>query len=290
MAESDIIVYHRPELAHQGEWGQAFLEGLLAHGERAELRHAREPVPCGLAVMWSHGPAYVQHRRMQQAAGRRYLVLEHGFMGEREAWCSAAYDGLFGRADFCLPPWPDAVDGSRWDAQFAPAGLLRSVGEVGDPAGYALLCGQVRGDASVAHVNIERWYETTAKRLVAAGHTVRFRPHPIEAQRGRRDGPALARRIDGTLDEAFAGARLVVTFNSNTGVLAALAGLPVQVADPGGMAAPLGTGLVVEETLRRRWAERMAWCQWSAAELRDGTAWEYLQAGHTALPGGDDAA
>jgi hypothetical protein len=109
--------------------------------------------------------------------------------------------------------------------------------------------------------------------LAKAGHAhVRFRPHPGAQRRGGAAEVPGAATIGGTLAEALAGAALVVTFNSNSGVDAALAGRPVVAMDAGSMAWAVAGHEVAEvvQPDRTAWAARLAWCQFNKAEMESG--------------------
>jgi hypothetical protein len=143
-----------------------------------------------------------------------------------------------------------------------------------------LILGQVTGDASISGVvNIWGWYQETAVALKKAGHEVRFRKHPKEPQ--RRVLPTM-KQVGGTLDEALAKAKWAVTFNSNSGVDAVLAGTPAVTINKGSMAWAV-TGHKPTEPPpmpdRTAWAYRIAYCQWSLDEIRNGDAWEHLKVG-----------
>jgi hypothetical protein len=91
--------------------------------------------------------------------------------------------------------------------------------------------------------------------------------------------PPGAMDAGGNLAEALAGAAFAVTWNSNSGVDAAMAGVPVVAMDEGSMAWPVAAhdlGAVPRLPERRPWAAQLAWCQWRPEEIADGTAWEAL--------------
>ena len=177
------------------------------------------------------------------------------------------YDGLNGRADFC-----NADAGSaRWERHFAS--FMQPWKKDGE---YALLMGQVRGDASIADINISDWYAKTAARLSEQGWTVMFRPHP----NGRAVAPDRAFTLVGSLEGALASAARVVTFNSTSGVDAVLAGVPTIAMDRGSMAWDVATHDVEEALVtpdRVPWAERLAYAQWNDDEISGGVAWEHLK-------------
>ncbi len=198
------------------------------------------------------------------------LVMERGYLGDRlNVWTSLGWDGLNGRARF-----PQVDDASRFDRYFAADFKPWREGD-----GYALLVGQVRTDTAVEGTNIIDWYSRRAKDLIEGGWEVRFRQHPREVERGFG-----VVKVPGTiystspLDEDLAGAALAVTFNSNTGVNAIMAGVPVYAEDRGSMVWPLAShdGEIVRPD-RQAHLNRLAWCQWQESELADGSAWEIVR-------------
>ena len=263
----DVVVYRAGQ-----PWAEpkldAFVTGLRKHGIEPEERRAEAWRVSDLAVVWAHRDAKLH--KMQHEAGNHYLVLERGYIGDidnRRRWTSMGYDGLNGRADFCnAGAGPD-----RWEQHFA--GFMQPWKEGGD---YALLMGQVRGDASLAGVDIEGWYAETAYCLVERGLTVMFRPHP----RYPAMAPGGAYALVGSLEGALSGAALAVTWNSTSGVDAVLSGVPTIAMDKGSMAWDVAAHGLYEEPSRpdrMSWAERLAYCQWNDDEISGGVAWEHLR-------------
>ena len=204
--------------------------------------------------------------RRWHASGRNVLVLERGYIGDRFRYSSVALNGLNGRATF-----PAAVqdDGARFRSFGVPIQPWKPEGE------YVLLVGQVAGDAALQGRNLGPWYAATAKAAAAVyGLPVRFRQHPREAER------QISRRVPGTvansgdLGDALAGAAVVVTFNSNTGVEAMLAGKPTVAVDEGAMAWPVAAHELGAEANpdRQAWAYDLAWKQWGVEEIASGEA------------------
>lgn len=256
---------------HQAEWGGAFANGLRRHGWSVDMM----PAPggaCDLLVLWSvHRQDAIRH---QIRDGGQVCIIERGYLGDRFEWSSVSFGGgLNGRAEF---------HGVRND----PARFDRHFGHLMQPwrakEGYALLIGQVPGDMSLASVggNLDGWYADTATDLAAQGFDVRFRPHPVAIQRGKRSVcPGGAKLIGGTLDEALSGAALVVTFNSNTAVESVLAGVPTVAMDLGSMAWPVTThSLETEPQMpdRMTWAAELAWKQWTLNEMASGECWGHV--------------
>ncbi len=263
------VVLGRPGQDHAVGWCGAFGAGLARHGW--SVAHSHRPQACDLLVLW--GTRDRAAIAAQKAAGGEVCVLERGYLGDRVAWTSVAFGGgLNGRGVFRGP----FADGTRFARHFAH--LARPWRR---QAGYALLIGQVPGDASLAGVDINGWYIRTASEIRAAGQDARFRPHPVAVERGWRRVIPGAPTLDGDLGTALAGAACVVAWNSNTAVESVLAGVPTVTMDEGSMAWPV-TGHSIGEMAtpdRAAWAHRLAWCQWTLDELRSGECWAAVGGG-----------
>lgn len=133
---------------------------------------------------------------------------------------------------------------------------LKFARQGGDPDGYALIIGQVPTDTAVRDLDFDAWVKEQASIYPRAV----FRRHPKSDY--QPDGvPAL----EGTLQEAFAGAALVVTYNSNAGWEALAAGLPV-VCDSSAAYFPLSGRAVPSVQVRRQFFSRAAYGQWKTSE------------------------
>lgn len=200
------------------------------------------------------------------------LVMERGYLGDRFAWTSLGWNGLNGRAT-----WPKAPnDPTRFEEHFGH--LVRDWSE---REGYALIIGQVRGDAALQNCDIDDWYAQAVQAMQARGFDVRFRPHPEAVKRNQHARGLEQYMIGGTLEEALAGAAVCVTYNSNTGVEATLAGVPVIACDHGAMAWPVCAQGIDAELIRpdrSQWMSDMAWKQWTLDEIANGLAWEHVGA------------
>jgi hypothetical protein len=178
--------------------------------------------------------------------------------------------GLNGRGDFRGP----RHDGSRFERLFADRLRPYDVPE----GGYALIMGQVPGDMSIKETNIDAWYGRTASALKNVGWSVRFRPHPLAGRRGGARGVGHLKEASGGLPDALKGAGVVVTYNSNSGVDAALYGRPVIAFDAGSMVYEIA-GHQVDEIVtpdRTAWAHAIAWKQWTKAEMASGECIEAI--------------
>lgn len=250
-------VLHLTEAPHQRRFGKAIKAGLERHGWTVETGSYDLPRPCDLAVTWGV--------RQRQLFGQpwRVLVGEAGYVGDRLHWTSLGFDGLNGRADFAV----NGVDGTRWNEHFAEFMQPWRSPSWGD---YALVLGQVPGDASVQGVDLSSWYEQVKNEIEAQlGGPVRFRPHPMHRETGR------------SLGEDLADALFAVTWNSNSGVDAVLAGVPTIAFDRGSMVWDVTAHEIGPLKMPSRvvWANRLAWCQWSPEEVENGDAWDHLRRG-----------
>jgi hypothetical protein len=252
----------------------AFAAGLARHGIRPEWRDKGDWRASDLAIVWGHRDTELH--ALQRAAGAHYLVMERGFVGDihaRRVWTSLGFDGLNGRA-----ARPAGMPADRWELYFA--GALKpwrpapSPGRAGGD--YALLAGQVRGDAALAGVDIDAWYAAAAASLAAAWRLpVRFRPHPMDAG---QPAPAGTTVMDGDLAAALAGAAVLATWNSNSAVDAVLAGVPAIAADRGAMAWPVAARDWDHRATpdRGQWAADLGYAAWRRDEIADGAGWAAL--------------
>lgn len=248
----DVAVIALPLMAHQVQWCGAMANGIRRHGCKVTM--ATAPVAgVDATVCWGW--------RVGRQVEGDVLVLERGYVGDRlTAWASAGWNGLNGRARFA------AINdgGARWRAHFAD--VMRPWRA--DQPGLALVIGQVPGDQALDGIDHGAWCARMISLLDGMGYAVRFRPHPMVRDCGR------------TLQEDLAAAELVVTWNSNTGVDAALAGVPVVAMDEGAIAWDVAAHGLDDAPIRpdrTAWAHNLAWRQWRIEELEDGTAWEALR-------------
>jgi hypothetical protein len=261
-----VVIVANPGAQHQHSHAEAMAEGLKRHGIDTEIQRSPQRVAARVAVCWGWRMGL-----QLQRAGRDVLVMERGYLGDRFAWTSLGWNGLNGRAKFVTPD----DGGARFRQHFS----LKPWRAAGD---YVLIAGQVPGDMALAGRDLGPWYAGAAQAAARTyGLPVRFRPHPEAARLGRRTPPVAGATIaNGTLSEALAGASVLVTFSSNTAVDAVVAGVPAVTADQGSMAWAIAAHTVGDRITpdREAWAARLAWCQWSLDEIRDGCAWEVVGA------------
>jgi len=252
----------------------AIAEGLRKSGVKVLEFKDRPDPKAHFCVSWG-----MRRAQKHKAYGFKgpVLIAEHGYIGDRiKVWTSLGWDGLNGHARFNGVHDPDRF-AKNFAADLKP---WRT-----DSKGYALIMGQVRGDASLTGVDIDRWYMDTATLLWKQGWDVMFRPHPV-SERKRLDGRAgherprvpFAKVSEGSLDDALSGAGIVCGFNSNSLVDAVMAGVPIYAGDRGSMVYDLASRdfnpIRPDREVR---LNEIANVQWQMSELKDGSAWKVIR-------------
>lgn len=255
-----VNVYARPTAPHQVAAARAIQQGFEAHGITAQMLTHKEYEPSDLAVVWGHRRPMLFQNQLQNQSD--YLVMERGYIGDRMNWTSLGFNGLNGNAEFVPSSDPSRGDPFRL--------LLKSWNPEGD---YYLICGQVLGDASLANVDYPEWVNSLPTEH--HGKPVYFRPHPDSFTYQVKH-----KILGGDLDTALAGAAAVWIWNSNSGVDALLAGTPVVAFDKGAMCydyAEKTIGTIPIKQPVDQLVNQLAWCQWTTAEIENGTAWDHLK-------------
>ena len=253
------------------EGAEAFCQGARELGDHAEFRSVSDFNPSQVedfdvvAVFGLQGKG-PQVRDAYRKAGVPVLIIDYGYLKRtnhahdwRTGYWQISPDRLNAIPSFECPP-------ERLEA------LGINVAERGgDPNGYVLLCVQTTGDAShgMDERALQRWCDEQAQRWPG----LLIRPHPLQEHLtyGLPVCPAE------TLDEALAGARLVVTGNSNTGHECLIAGVPVIDTVPGAAWAPLAGETVPSVEARIDHFRRCAYGQWTWAEFRAGLPHRFLK-------------
>jgi hypothetical protein len=270
MLKVHVYLNRRTPLGHPSPELMSAVLGFKRHGLNPILRAKADVAPCVWGV----------RNKPAMASGERCLVLERGYFLNRFRWTSAGFGGLNGRADFRTE--------NAGSERAAPHLHLVKPWRGHHDGAYVLLLGQVYGDAAVSNVDFPKWLAATARDLVRAGHRVRVRYHPLEPKRAPLPRENVVESADTPLSVDLAGAKWCVSYNSNSGVDAVLAGIPTVTVDKGAMAWDVtGHDPVTPPPMpdRTRWFERLAFCQWhedaeaGAAELSSGAMWEHLRSG-----------
>lgn len=249
-----------------------------------ELRPVQDHSPSDIAVVFGVRKKAVPYSNYrgdvidrQKANGKRTIVLETGYINrgdEENNHYAVGFDGLNGRADFNNYDSPS----DRWEK----LGVKLKPWKQGSKI---VVCGQIPWDAAVDHTDHVKWLRETILSIhERTEREIVFRPHPkfrnpelISAVDVAKVCEHSFRPILEDLQDAWA----VVTFNSNSGVEAAIEGIPVFVDDAGSMAFPVANRNLLyidnpKKPEREQWAHNLAYTQWTLDEMRSGEAWNHL--------------
>lgn len=266
-------VIHLNSLAHQQTHGGAMKSGLEAHGIHVDFAAYDKPVPCDFAVVWG---APSRHPHVAQS-NKNILVMEAGHLGGRAKtrleYTSCGWNGLARRGKY-----PEIEDGGeRWRKYWGH--LMQEWKQ--ERGSYALLFGQVKGDAAINGISLHPWMTDLTQQLAHRGYSVRYRPHPVTLWRDKNEWHPVGSRLSRSgLEEDIQGATICLTYNSTAAVESVLAGVPTITYDEGAMAWPVTTHTLGPEPIRpdrTEWAHKLAWCQWTLEEITSGVAWDYLR-------------
>ncbi len=258
------------------EWQvlMAFAQGIQAAGDNAffSSNGAYTPLNTDVLVVFKNRTSNAQRILVSayEAAGKRVLMLGPGFV-RRDEYYAAGWDGAKGHADYMHQNMP--ID--RWVQLDTPLEMTEQ------PArGPWIVVGQVPYPGGPDYV---RWMWETVdlmhRRMDQA--EVIVRPHPSVAS----TTPLIlgADRSEGALSADLQRARGIITFSSNVGVEAVIAGVPTYAADSEsmvyGIAAQIAGATFHWAESREQWAADLAYAQWTKEEMMMGKAWEHLRPG-----------
>ncbi|MCH7573612.1 MAG: hypothetical protein IIA59_00645 [Candidatus Marinimicrobia bacterium] len=273
-----IKISPSPQLPHHREYGEAFAAGLKMHGiKEKDIVIEADFVTrrCDVAVFWGFHPRTADIRARQQAEGNRYLVMERAVLGPQMEMVQLGWDGQGALANFCNGASPP-------DRAEKYASLLKPQRRA-KKQDYVLVIGQMPGDNSLSGMDIDQWRRDVVAQLSEiTDRRIVYRPHPNDPRIAL--GEVGVSYLGGDLEPALAGAAVVVTYNSGTGVDAVLAGVPVITLDERSHAWPVAghdlqavADLAALKFDRKQWLNDLAYTQWSKAEIISGAAWEHLR-------------
>jgi hypothetical protein len=208
-----------------------------------------------LMVIWNRYGGAHQMANQWEASGGTVLVCENGYIGKdaegRQHYAIAAH----------------GHNGSGWwpvgaEDRFSALGV-DVLPWVNRPDGYALICGQ-RGIGSPTMASPPNWHIGAQKRVKAFHPNTKLRLHP-----GNK-APAVP------LEQDLAGAAWCVIWSSSSGVRALCLGVPVifdaphWICEGAAMRLGAGGGTFPTDEQRAQALHRMAWAQYSVAEIESG--------------------
>lgn len=212
-------------------------------------------------ICWGFRPKEAQQYLKE---GKDVLILELGYIGNRRENISIGWNGLNNYAQF---PLCKKDNGERF---LRHGGYIKPWKKDGD---YILILGQVKNDASLKGLNIEKWYLDMAKKAMKEhGIPVYFRPHPEAKRRGGYNNIKGIENINGNLEECILGAKFTIAFNSNSCLDSIMMGVPCVAGDPGTMAWDLCSKSVSKIIYpeREEILHTIAWRQWNFDEILSG--------------------
>ncbi len=209
------------------------------------------------------------------------IIIERGFIGRgsnqsniKESYYSVGIGEFNGKANFrnknSLP--------DRWLKLNIDIKPLNTGGK------NVVLLGQVLRDASLLHVDYDKWLNATYEYLNMKCENVLFKPHPLMKTSGPTNGNHLLRGKNITkepLEEVLAEAKYTVAFNSNSGVESILAGVPSVSIDKRSMIYNISSHDIFDpqyptESKLLEWAYNIAYAQWTTEEMAQGLPQEHL--------------
>ena len=221
-----------------------------------------------LAVIYGLGNARSIIRDDYEAIGVPVIVMEQGHIQRGDYWQVGIHS---------INWLPDEACPS--DRRLS-MGINRPKRRETPEDGYVLVLGQKPGDAQHTITNMEAWAASQLRALRAATtRKIIWRPHPLSIS----DVPGFneTHHPDMPLEDSFDGAHAVVTHNSNAGLKALLAGVPV-CCDPGAMYAESCTtdlALIDKPGPARgllKLINRICYAQWTQEEMAEGLAWDFI--------------
>lgn len=219
-----------------------------------------------LLILWGPGhPARFDPMRQQVARGGHVLALDLSYW-QRDTKVRYSFDAPHPQQWVMRRDWP----ADRFVADGVP------VANVWDPSGPVVIAG-IGAKALVQYGSVvPAWEASIAADCRARGQRVVYR-----AKRNAYDAPPGVERHDGgVIEDALAGASLLVTWHSNAAVDAIRMGVPVMCRDGAAAAVcpstfpAFGTPQPVAPAVRDRFLANLAWYQWAPSEAK--SAWKWI--------------
>lgn len=250
---------------------EAFISGLRALGYEIHLGRPDRFDPGTVFIAWNrYHENHDTCTRVEQAGGVA-LIAENGYIGPG----GSSPHGMPIREWFALARsyhndhrMLHEGSAARWNALGVDLKPWREGGE------HILVCPN-RSFGTPGRIMPPHWADEVAERLSRLTHrTVRIRPHPGNT------APAKP------LADDLAGAWACVIWASSAGVHALVAGIPVICEAPSWICKSAALKSVDDiyarldlSALRLAAMHRLAWAQWSLAEIQSGEAFDHLLRG-----------
>ena len=266
------IVIHANNVDWQREYLPRFSDGFAAHGCRVHHTMMDEADPEAINVIFANNS---WKTTMQQCQRRGYPLITVGrcFFGSRFDMVAIGWDDFNGLADFCINDGDAPSD--RWEKHGWNIPFSIRERAKGKEGGHILVCGEFRP--------MGNWYASLREELPQ--DKVRFRPHPFVAGQdvaGWKNAEVVGQD---DLHRLLKKASVCVSFDSISGCDAVFSGVPSIAYGENSMARDVSwtswtqyqAANVIPKMEVEDWAHRLAYCQWSHAEITAGDFWEHLK-------------
>lgn len=269
MSKLVAAIYEKPGTKDHA-WTRAFAAGLNRHGIQTKTYPYKtdKVKDADLHVFWALRASTVMAHC--HAKGQPFIVLDHGFTPDRKDFTAINLNHLNGRSELDVAAF--AQDSARcakhgWGIKPAPAA----------PGQGILIIGQVSGDRSLEGADIYNWANFKIAELELLGHrNVQFKPHPREKPENlHRIEEVKAPLFKGSMEDAFAAAKVILTYSSTAGAEAWQNGVAAWAASP--------MSMIYREQFepatparRQRWLNEISYRQYNKEEMRSGEAWDIL--------------
>lgn len=248
---------------------EAFVNGLTRAGYTVNLNPpAGAPAPDDVLVIWNRYSYTDQSAKLFEQHGAMVIVAENGYVGmdaDRIQYYALAIGGHNGSGRW----WHG--DASRWNALNIELKPWQS-----NDAGHIFIRGQ-RGIGTAQMASPPLWHNNAAKKLQAlTKRRVEVRDHPGK--------PANHPGIAAQIVEELRGAYAACIWSSGIGVRALVEGIPVFFDAPNWICESAGVKGIenianrkMDDAARLASMHRLAYAQWSVAELNTGEPFVLLR-------------
>jgi hypothetical protein len=249
-----------------------------------------------------HGK-YMLHNKN---CGKPFIVSESEPFREHRGWLRFGWNSYrWNDADWNN----DNVGPERWN-RFEAATNIKFT-DWHSPGDHILIMGQKEGDSSLTKIyqqGYESIYNWIADQIIEirkhSDRKIVVRPHPRNLDRGMKLTMQILEKLNiknvtmsesctrgGSqggegLDADLAQAHCVVTYNSLSGVEAAVKGIPVFALDGGSMVHPIAHhNLSQIEKINydidlQNWKNKIAYSMWNKQDVQSGDCWQHLKGVH----------
>ena len=185
---------------------------------------------CDVLFAWNTARREWWHeiRNKTIADGKKFFTMERGWF-DRMDYTQIDHEGFNHTASWAHQvSGPAPIDGPERFRMLSEL-LTPRLPVVARDGGYALILGQTGSDTQLRQSEIHHPDTLCASVLanLPGGLEAKYRRHPLS-----KVEPDGIESLDGSLDDALAGARFVITINSNAGNDALWAGVPVLCLGP----------------------------------------------------------